>query len=117
MNKQITATLLFCALLLAGCGDSTPADTTAAAVQEQEMTASAGPRDGLPEDLDFGGTEVKIHAGLWMGITSDPLSEYYVEEATGDVVDDAVFNRNRTVEDRLNVKLTYTWHETEWASR
>ena len=115
MKKQTTAILLLFAILLAGCGGTEPADTTVAATDAQ--TTAAGPRDGLPEDLDFGGTEVKIHAGLWMGVTSDPLSEYYVEEATGDVVDDAVFNRNRTVEDRLNVKLTYTWHETEWASR
>lgn len=49
MKKQTTAILLLFAILLAGCGGTETADTTAAATDAQ--TTAADPRDGLPEDL------------------------------------------------------------------
>jgi hypothetical protein len=114
MKKQTTAILLLFGILLAGCGGTEPADTTAAATDAQ--TTAAGPRDGLPEDLDFGGKEVKIHAGLWY-TSKNPAAEYFVEELSGDIVNDAVYYRNQAVEERLNVKLTFDLRESDWAGR
>lgn len=112
MKKQTTAIILLFAILLAGCGGTEGTNTMTSAADAE--TISAEPRDGLPEDLDFGGAEVKLHASLWMGVTKDPLAEYYIEEENGDIVNDAVYQRNCTVEDRLNVRLAYTWNETVW---
>jgi len=113
MKTRMTSTILFFAILLAGCGGMGTSDTTEPDASNDQTTDDAY-RDGLPADLDFGGAEVKFHASLWMGVSRDPLGEYYAEEQTGDVVNDAVFLRNQAVEDRLNVNLTYTWHETVW---
>lgn len=120
MNKRLFALSALLSLILAGCGDSTGTDVQTTGIPEDTavtVTEDAAPRDGLPEELDFGGAEVKIHSGLWMGISKDPLSEYYVEKETGDIVNDAVYNRNRAVEERLNVKFSHTWHETTWETR
>ncbi len=70
-------------------------DTTANA--ETETTRENYP-DTLPA-LDFGGETVVIHA------RGDSLGEVFSEEMTGEVVNDAVFNRNQKVEERLNVKI------------
>ncbi len=70
-------------------------DTTANA--ETETTRENYP-DTLPA-LDFGGETVVIHA------RGDSLGEVFSEEMTGEVVNDAVYNRNQKVEERLNVKI------------
>ena len=100
MRKPI-AFLLLTAMLasLAACGGDAPAssDTTAA------DTASTAPEtrypDDLPEDLDLGGETVTF---LYR---EEKLNEFFVEEATGDVVDDALYNSHRAVEERLNVNI------------
>ena len=107
----LLASLLLTAAL-AACGDSgntpTTADTAAAGTDTAPVTetADAAPAyepDDLPEDLDFGGTVAHIFG--WEGSGND---EFYVEEENGDIVNDAIFSRNRTVEERLNLTLTYT---------
>lgn len=78
------------------------ADTETAAVTEPAETEPSYEPDDLPEDLDFGGEIVHI-----FGWERD-VPEFTVEEESGDIVNDAIFQRNRTVEERLNVELTYT---------
>ncbi|MBO5218891.1 MAG: hypothetical protein J6C52_05645, partial [Clostridia bacterium] len=58
--------------------------------------------DDLPDDLDFGGATVNM-------LTWDDYEvvEFEMEEATGDVLDDALYQRNMTVEERLGVNLTF----------
>ncbi|MBR5870382.1 MAG: hypothetical protein IKZ09_05055 [Clostridia bacterium] len=77
-------------------------DTDTAAVTEPAETEPSYEPDDLPEDLDFGGEIVHI-----FGWERD-VPEFTVEEESGDIVNDAIFQRNRTVEERLNVELTYT---------
>lgn len=57
-------------------------------------------KDTLPGDLDFGGA-------AWRILVRDDafLSEFYAEEASADIVEDTIYNRNITVEDRLNVTI------------
>jgi len=57
--------------------------------------------DTLP-DLDLGGETCRIFC--W---ESWDFGEFFIEEDTGEIVVSAVFNRNLTVEDRLNVKLEW----------
>ncbi|MBO5220639.1 MAG: extracellular solute-binding protein [Clostridia bacterium] len=70
-------------------GDSAPADTTAA-----ENTPAI-----LSQGLNFGGETVTF---LYRTVN---VSEFYVEEATGDIVDDALFASRQKVEEGLNVKF------------
>lgn len=113
MKKQnlFLSALLVCALLCA-CSDggSTNTDTKTAdstgvpaVTTEPAEMEPAYPADDLPDDLDFGGATAHIFG--WEGSGN---AEFYVEEENGDIVNDAIYLRNRTVEERLNLTLTYT---------
>lgn len=58
-------------------------------------------KDDLPDGLDFGEIEIKIQ------VRDEDFSklEMYAESETGDIINDAIYNRNRQVEDRLNVRI------------
>ena len=108
---------LLTAGVLAGCaedksgGDETaaPASPADAAdpvpepVQEEEpdsLEARALVEDGLGE-RDFGGDGFRM-------LYQERYAEFqYAEELTGDILPDAVYNRNVRVEDRFNVKLVH----------
>ena len=98
--------ILLAALLassaLASCGDSgTPAVTTSAPDNTKTDTtteAETGPAYKKP-DKDFSGQNLNIL--IWTD------SRFPVEEETGDVINDAVFERNLTVQDTLGVTFTY----------
>lgn len=102
--------LLLLSAAAAACSDggTTALETTGAPVGDDTVTTESAETepvyepDDLPEDLDFGGETVHI-----FGWERD-VPEFTVEEETGDTVNDAIFQRNRTVEERLNVDLTYT---------
>jgi len=58
-------------------------------------------KDDLPVDLDLGGKDVTIY------VRGDTLDTEFYGELTGEIVSDALYNRNLTIEERLNTKLTY----------
>lgn len=107
--KRITSALLAGLLLmgtLTACATSDddpdvtkgPVETNAAVTEgETELT------DNLPDDLDYGGDEIVF-------ISRDRIGWYdreiLVDGVTGEPVNDAVFERNKAVESRLNVKIT-----------
>ena len=108
MKKKATliASLLILAQL-AACGETTvdPTVTTAGSGDSTEAPAETR-ASSLPEGLNFGGKEIKILYWLEQGECTD--------EQNGEVVNDALYDRDRTVEDRLGVKLanlprSYTW--------
>jgi len=84
-------------------GGATSVDTTSAVTNTSVDSETTDPyeKDDLPE-LNFGGKEINV---LYR---DDVLSSFYVAEQTGDIVDDAVYRSNRTVEERLNVKVKPT---------
>ena len=112
-TKRISSallTLLLLAASLTACGDTaqTPTETEApvsdtAAVMEETEASPVYEPDDLPEELDFGGATAHIFG--WEGSSNN---EFFVEGENGDIVNDAIFVRNRTVEERLNLSLTYT---------
>ena len=103
MKQHISALLLIAMLAsLASCGGGTPAADTTAPTSLDTTTAPAETEltDHLP-DKDYGGAEVNLL------VRTERL--YYLDtEENGDVFDDAVYARNRAVEERFNVKLNYT---------
>ncbi len=111
MKKTITLLLLM-ALLLASCGGTTAeTETTAPAetVAQETEIAETEPRDSLPADLDFAGETVTLYVDKLCS-----LPEFH-SELTGDVVEDAVYYRNLTVEERLNVALSFVDAESSWS--
>lgn len=87
-NKETTA----------GINETGQSETTASNVD-----ANGYLKDNLPEDLDYKGATVNI---LYWSDAERP--EFVVEEGiTGDIVKDAIVQRNMSVEERLGVKLNF----------
>ncbi len=95
--------------VMSSCGGDSAAETTqlpgttesAAAVTEIETTEEDVRRavsDEIPE-MDFEGASFR-------SITQDStVNDVWVEGETGDVLNDAIYYRNRAVEERFNVKI------------
>lgn len=64
-------------------------------------------KDGLPEK-DFGGYEFNIYLRSEEGYNED----FVAEEVSGEIINDAVYNRNRAVEERFNVKIGYKYDDS-----
>jgi len=112
MKRRISILLLLalCMSMTAGCGGETeetdavntdvPAETEPAETTED----TSAQVDELPTDLDFGGatigiaSSVNVHFHGYMDV-----AEY---DDTTSVLDQSIYNRNRNVEERLNVKIT-----------
>ncbi|MCL2098935.1 MAG: hypothetical protein FWH24_00680 [Oscillospiraceae bacterium] len=83
-------------------------DNAGAQVQEEESDPRDIP-DGVPE-LDFGGADFRIIyrddcvRSNW-NLYDVHQIEIWTEELNGDVINDALFERNRAVEERLNVNI------------
>lgn len=87
----------FAACANGGDNSDTPKDTQA------QTEADTGISDNLPSDLNYAGAEVTIISRDREGWTRGEVS---VEKLTGDPVNDAIYERNKAVEQRLNIKLT-----------
>ena len=109
MKKHILALLIIALVLptIASCGagnetpDATTPDTTDTTVQTEAETDALEARidvsDELP-DADFNGKTFAI-------IGDDGFDFILAEELTGEVVNDAIFERNHAVCDRFNINL------------
>ena len=103
MKNRIFSFLLAISLLAslsaAGCGETGTGDATAGETST-EPAAETSP-DNIPLGTDLGGQTVRIY------VRGDTIDTEFAAEQTGDIVDDAIYNRNRAIEDRLNVTLDY----------
>ena len=103
--KRYIACAIMCAMLLstASCGDAQGQTdvTTPSGAETTENTADTAVKPDIPSDLTLGGETITI---LYRDGMKD---EFWTEEQTGDVVNDAVFNRNAAVESALDCKLEY----------
>ncbi len=121
MNKRILSLLLLTSLTagLFACGSDTPSvsDTTEPAPSD---TTEASPYDengflldNLPDELDFGGQTVTIY------VRGDTIDSEFNNEGDGDIVNDAVYERNLAVQERLGVNLEFFANTTDdyWGER
>ena len=107
--RAISLVLAFSVLLVAAsCGGTgTPDVTTSKEPDQTEVTESFDKYGrtiiphGIPDDLDFGGVEINCL------VRDDPQFsiDFGVESQNGDIVNDAVFNRNAKVEEEIGVKF------------
>jgi hypothetical protein len=107
LRNRLTAAILAALLICSGsqlyscASDNESAETiseTTVPATEEETTAFA---DKLPEGLDLEGKTVTFLSRLYERYQN----ELSVDGLTGDVVNDAVYNRLIAVQDRLNVKI------------
>ncbi|MBR5870246.1 MAG: extracellular solute-binding protein [Clostridia bacterium] len=100
--------LLLAALLLASCADTagneTPAGDTAA---DTEAVTESRWADALPAGTDLGGKTITIHVRG----NENSMLEVDTAEENGDVLNDTIYQRNRSLEERLN----FTWQTYEGA--
>lgn len=104
MKKRIYALLLTAILLLgsASCADSgteNPEKTDESSSDPASEVTTLSTIDRLP-DADFGGYEFSIFG-------EDQRDYYFVEEQTGEVINDAVYERNQLVSERYNISLSF----------
>lgn len=117
MQKRRMLTLLLCALLLLpGCGDGTTGETETTDAQGwvddivPEMETETEKLSFDVSGIDYDGHTVviwnydNVSVNLW-----DPTAipnDLYSTELTGDVLNDAVYSRNKNVEEALNITLS-----------
>jgi len=118
--KFLILAVLFLLPLVASC-KTTPANTDDSD-KNNNSTATTDSNDGenvdiaetteyiYPEDMDGGGEEFNIFTPTttWFFYTS-----IVHDEMTGDVLDDAIYMRNRIIEDKFNINLKETNSDIE----
>lgn len=116
LSKQLQSGILLGAFLLslASCGGTeTPVtadtDDTAAqnAVSQDPFLAS------LPQDLDFGGKVFHIGQSSTRSDTYDECAPG-LEESKGDIINEAVRQRNQRAEEKLNIEITTDRELSDW---
>ncbi len=121
-NKRMICLLVMLLLAtqtLASCGGSETTETvgeTTPAVVETETETIDPNKDNLPDGLDYEGYNFRVltyengnigHSGGWSGY-------FDINETTGEVMNDAAFERNAMVEERLNIGISCI-EQGEWA--
>jgi len=115
MKKRLISALLLGAIItssmLAACSkpaqndtaDTTSVQTDTAPDTEADETTADPDADNLPE-LDYEGATVRV---LYRDVHNLPDYEMTAEQ-TGDIIDDAIYERNLEVSERLNIKFEFT---------
>ena len=113
-TTALLALLLLAASCTAACGDAqtdvTPdaPQTTSAVTEAVTEEAEKIILDAIPEGTDLAGKQIRIRINTFDQTQFG--SEIFMmgpEEADGDIVHDAILERNQMVEERLNVEFTY----------
>lgn len=105
-NNKIIIICLLSGILLASCNNNTKENiqiTETDSDRSETLTENTTTLKNLA-NADYNGYTFNI-----FGEKQSTLSDYFfVEEQTGEVIDDSVYKRNSTVEEKYNVLLTFT---------
>ena len=123
MNTKHTAAVLASLLLvssLAACADSTDAVDTSPMTDAQTQTeAITEPTELLYSEqltpVDYQGAEFKIQTSNNVNGMDYNILHNHADEETGEVINDALFRRDRFMEETFNIKMQYTCDETSSA--
>lgn len=110
--KRLQTSLLLAALLLsyvsclASCGQGAADTETESPLALENDTQTVVetetlPHHSVPDTLDFEGADFHVAYPEWQGYKY----YFFADEATGDAMNDAIFNRKARVEDYLNVTI------------
>ncbi len=106
MKKAATFILIISLILgVTSCGSDATGETpvkseTTTAKETEEITRENYP-DSLPDGLNFGGEKFVIH------YYDSNEQEWIAEETNGETINDAVYNRNLAVSERLGVEFEF----------
>ncbi len=114
------AALILCLILVTqtlACAGDTDTEMTAPETEtaEEETTRSVLPTN-LP-DMDWQGREFRVLGYANGAYPQFSSFEIYSDGETGEVVNDAIYRRNRVIEDRYNVKIAQYLAEEETSQR
>lgn len=106
MKQRVLAVLLAAMLtspLLFSCAGDTQTETTSTDTVGADTTTDATEEEGWQyPDVDYAGGEYRM-------LNFDQLWDMFIymdaEELNGEVLNDALYNRNRAIEDKLNCKI------------
>ena len=87
-------------LLLSSCAEGDTGDETQSTTADSEQLETNNDRDDLGE-VDLGGRDIVVVSR----VESVNQSEVYVEEMDSDPINDAVYNRNLALEERLKCNI------------
>ena len=123
MKKNTTLRLIAMLMLIvmmvsafAACANTTTegGDTTVGSAQTQAPTdeTTTDPtkdkngylKDDLPDELDYKGEEITLL--VWNDVEHEEFEVKY-EDLSGDIVEQSLYDRNSTVEDRLGLTLSF----------
>lgn len=109
ISVQKTFALLLCALLLSGnfggCAAGEPAETAAVTAETQTETEAETEIHGNLPDRDFEGRTFTVYTRSAPGYPQFDAYELVSEEMNGDVLNDAIYQRNLTVEEKYNLSI------------
>jgi len=111
-NKTIAALLLASMLLLTACGGNDGADEQTEAADNTETTTNAEivtevDYDPHIEAVDFDGEEFMV---IYGDNDLEPNYDIRAEEENGEPLNDAVFKRNLSMEEKYNVDINWSRH-------
>ena len=109
LTLAITAALMLSAFSCGSGGEGKDSSTSAPESTREETTAPEE-TDGLPEkDMDKFELKIVHFDGNWL---SWALTKLDAESETGDRLNDAIYKRNRNMEERFNCEINVTGKET-----
>ncbi len=107
LSMILAALLLGSTVSCQGGGSTdTTADTSGDTSADTTAPSESGPKSGVPEEFDLGGETINIWYTTVASNNRELLSDI-AGELTGETMDDATFNANRAVEERLGCLLNY----------
>lgn len=112
MRKYITI-LLLTAILLSSCGQTAgendnnpPSNANDTVTDVQDATETADPYADTVEAEDFGGRDFHFLLYGTGAEISWSVFDVIAEEATGEGINDAIYNRNMTINEKYNIEIT-----------
>ena len=98
----ILAAVLLLSASITACSENAQSTDMDSAPQTdaKEITAETEPEIPITQ-VDYGGAEYRILTA------AEQWQNFYLADQTGDAVDDAVYERNKAVEERCNITLDY----------
>jgi len=113
----MTVLILIISMILCSCNANgnkdansikNDSDNAQNAIDGAEEATEAEIPDNLPE-RDFGGYNFRLY------LDESNVKDMYIEEEVGEIVDDAVYKRNKVVEERFNINISTVLHPADWS--
>ena len=99
----ILVLIMVCSVMLS-CKKEEESEETSAATT---VASDNGKIDNLPDNLDFGGMDINILYRYLQDQSFDNMIMELEGDMSGNLLNQAVYQRNQAVEKRLNVKIVY----------